>query len=80
MPDKYQYEKCTECHLFVEKNPSYEDSTPDFPIAEYLHLHRGDENDNLIDESHEPKPSGMIHDLDYWKKFGPEEMKERFHA
>lgn len=72
------YEKCALCHLFVEPNSAFKDSTPEFPIAEYIHLHRGDEADEALDESHEPAPSGMRATLSVWQEFGPPEMKERF--
>lgn len=66
------YEKCLHCHLFVEPNGE----GPEF--AEYIHLHRGDDADERIDESHEAKPSGFIASLDAWKVFGPSMMRERF--
>ena len=67
------YEKCRECHLFIEENV---DSGPD--IAPFVHLTRGDAADDAIDETHEAKSSGEIHTLAYWRKNGPDKMRERF--
>ena len=75
---EWLYEKCLHCHLFVEPNSSFKDSTPQFPIAEHEHLHRGDEADTLLDESHEAKPSGMRATLATWKEYGPLAMRQRF--
>src|SRR5690606_9199057 len=69
------YEKCADCHLFVEKNDDYQ---PDSGIAEYAHLHRGDEADEELDGSHEARPSGMKANLPAWKEFGPPAMLKRF--
>ena len=69
------YQKCKDCHLFVEKNG---DHRPGNGLAEYLHLHRDDAADRLIDESHEARPSGLIATLDTWKACGPMEMRQRF--
>jgi hypothetical protein len=74
-PDVPLYERCAECHLFVEPNDSYE---PGLGIAEYLHLHRGNREDELLDETHEAKPSGERRDLAYWKQHGPHAMRARF--
>ena len=71
--DDYTYEKCAACHLFVERN--YVDGPG---IAEYVHLHRDDEADRAVDESHEARPSGEIKPLSYWRKHGPEAMRRRF--
>lgn len=68
------YEKCRDCHLFVEPNPSYE-GLPD--IAQFIHLHRGNPADEKYDE-HEPIPSGMKANLATWRVFGPRKMRERF--
>lgn len=76
------YEKCADCHLFVEPNESAFDSdgnritAPE--IAGYVHLHRGDDADEALDESHEARPSGMKATLSTWRVYGPEAMRERF--
>ncbi len=67
------YEKCRDCHLFVEPNEASGEG-----IAPYVHLHRGDEADEALDGSHEPEPSGMIATLTAWQTYGPPEMRERF--
>lgn len=67
------YEKCLHCHLFIELNTEAGEG-----IAPYLHMHRDDEADRLIDESHEAAPSGMIATLYAWKAYGPLEMRQRF--
>lgn len=67
-------EKCKHCHLFIEPNL---DAGPG--IAEYMHLHRGDEADEALDADHEPEPSGMIATLATWREYGPREMRARFH-
>jgi hypothetical protein len=71
------YEKCADCHLFVEPNDVEPVKGVD-DIALYIHLHRGDEADEAIDETHEAKPSGMKANLATWKAYGPQKMKERF--
>ena len=68
------YEKCADCHLFIEEN----DTGGDASLAEYVHLHRGDEADDALDASHEARPSGQIKTLDTWKRTGPPEMIARF--
>lgn len=70
------YEKCADCHLFVEPNDV--EPIEGMTFADYIHLHRGDDADNALDESHEAKPSGMLANLNTWKAYGPPEMKERF--
>lgn len=78
--DQYElpllYEKCKHCHLFVEPNSAY--PMPGYDIAEFVHLHRGDEVDEALDESHEPTPSGLKATLDTWRVFGPWQMRQRF--
>jgi hypothetical protein len=69
------YEKCAHCHLFIEANYNPDD-TPG--LAEYVHLHRGDDADEQIDETHEAKPSGQVATLAAWKQYGPPEMRARF--
>jgi len=68
------YEKCSDCHLFVE--PNY--ATPREGVAPYVHLHRGDEADEALDESHEARPSGMFANLAAWRAYGPQAMRLRF--
>ena len=43
-----------------------------------MHLHRGDEADEALDEKHEARPSGMLATLDVWRRYGPPEMRVRF--
>jgi hypothetical protein len=71
--DTPTYEKCGACHLFVERNEAGGEG-----VAEWIHLHRGDEADEIIDGSHDACPSGQIHSLHYWKQHGPEPMLDRF--
>lgn len=71
------YEKCAHCHLFVEPNLAAEDRAS-FPIAAYVHLARGDEIDEPIDESHDAEPSGEIATLKAWMRHGPAPMRDRF--
>lgn len=68
-----QYEKCAECHLFVEPNGS-----DGGDVAEYVHLTRGDSADDALDYSHTARPSGAIAPLDYWREHGPAAMRARF--
>jgi hypothetical protein len=75
---QYLYEKCKHCHLFVEPNSSFVDSTAQYPIAEYVHLHRGDEADEALDSTHEARPSGLKANLLTWMEFGPAAMQRRF--
>lgn len=67
------YEKCAHCHLFVEPNDAYEPG-----LAEYVHLSRGDADDDALDDSHEAAPSGEVHMLMAWAAHGPVEMRSRF--
>ena len=67
------YEKCQQCHLFVE--PNHIDGSG---IAAYVHLHRGNDSDTRLDENHAAVPSGEIHPLDYWRVHGPAAMRARF--
>lgn len=64
------YEKCADCPLFIEEIEA--------PHALYMHLHRGDEADEALNRSHEPRPSGMLATLNVWKAYGPMEMRLRF--
>lgn len=68
------YQKCRDCHLFVEPN----DVDVEDGIAPYVHLHRGDDADEAIEESHQAQPSGLLATLDVWKQFGPPAMRVRF--
>lgn len=86
------YEKCKDCHLFVERNSSVSVAVPWDQIeddewrrladaqmlAPWEHLHRGDEPDTLLDESHEAWPSGQKATLSTWREFGPLPMIKRF--
>lgn len=72
--DHVVYHKCRLCHLFVEDNPSYGDAPG---LARYMHLHRDDAADRLIDESHNPEP-GESATLLWWKVYGPPQMRARF--
>ena len=67
-------QKCAHCHLFIEPN-DVEDADG---IAPYVHLTRGDEADDLIESTHDAEPSGEIHPLEWWKEYGPAEMRARF--
>jgi hypothetical protein len=66
------YEKCDGCHLFIEPN----DEGPEF--AQYVHLHRGNDADETLDQSHQAAPSGRKANLLTWKTYGPLAMRERF--
>lgn len=70
------YEKCQHCHLFIEEN-HVEPGNP-HGLALYIHLHRGDEADEAIIETHDAEPSGQIATIEAWKQFGPVEMLKRF--
>lgn len=74
--DLVLYEKCLKCHLFIDVNDA---TSEDESLAPYVHLHRGDDVDTALDESHEPEPSGRLANLLTWKTYGPEAMRERFH-
>ena len=66
------YRKCASCHLFVAENHA---SGPD--LAAWLHLHRGDDADEL-DESHPAEPGSPALPLAYWRRYGPPAMRARF--
>ncbi len=74
------YEKCADCHLFVERNDSLDGADPKYAatLAPYVHLHRGDEADEILDESHEARPSGHLANLSTWRAYGPYAMRVRF--
>ena len=69
------YEKCRDCHLFVEPNSAY---TPGSLLAPYIHLARDNAADEAIENTHEAVPSGMRANLATWKVYGPVAMRERF--
>lgn len=69
------YEKCADCHLFIEPNASVED---DPGVAAYDHLERGDTSDASITENHDARPSGTRGTLPWWRANGPAEMVARF--
>lgn len=69
------YEKCADCHLFIESNSSAED---DPAAAPYDHLTRGDESDGSVAETHDARPSGERGSLPWWRANGPAEMVARF--
>lgn len=62
------------CPFFVEHNPAFADSTPEFPIAPLMHL-VDDDHEHLDD--HEPQ-WGVTRTLRYWHDHGPEYVRERF--
>lgn len=64
------------CPFFVDANSAFRDSTPEHPLAEFIHLTRGDASDNELDD-HEPIP-GEMHELSWWREHGPDRVKERF--
>ncbi len=71
------YEKCAHCHLFIWPNTSF-DLYPDAGYAEWDHLaDLDDESELATDESHDAAPSGEVHTLDYWRQYGPAEMRAR---
>lgn len=74
MPPERGYEKCSQCHLLIERN----DAPDGDGYAEYVHLHTDDDADRALDESHEARPSGESHSLLYWKTYGPPAMRARF--
>lgn len=70
----YPATKCGSCHLFVERQSDYDIEAG---FAEYIHLHRGDEEDEALDETHEACV-GETRMLSWWKVNGPSEMVARF--
>lgn len=71
------YEKCAVCHLFIEPNEAFGDD-PEH-IARYMHLANDDyPEDEALDASHEPHPSGVALPLAVWKVYGPQHMRARF--
>lgn len=71
--DVVLYERCKHCHLFVERN-----EVDGQGIAAFVHLHRGDEADEALDDSHEAEPSGELATLSVWRRYGPALMRARF--
>lgn len=68
--------KCAHCHLFVEEQD--EEDIAD-GAARFIHLHRGDDADEALDETHEAEPEpGPGAPLTWWKLFGPAQMRARF--
>lgn len=67
------YEKCHDCHLFVEPN---DDTVPG--TAGYVHLCGDDTEDEALDASHDARPSGMQATLAVWQSYGPPAMRARF--
>lgn len=72
--NQYAYEKCAHCHLFVE----LVDEADALETASYIHMARGDGDDNAIEDSHDAMPSGEAHTLAWWKENGPLAMRARF--
>lgn len=72
---EHSYTKCDQCHLFVDKNSAYED---DNTLAQYIHLSRGDEDDDALDCTHDAVPSNQTRTLAEWKQTGPPAMRARF--
>lgn len=73
--EEVTYEKCRDCHLFVEPNDAYTEGSN---IAPFVHLARDNVADQRLDENHEPFPSGMKANLNTWRVLGPVAMRERF--
>jgi hypothetical protein len=69
------YEKCADCHLFIDENAAYE---PGSPWAQYVHLFGECDLCVATDESHEARPGGGHGTLDWWKANGPLLMRLRF--
>lgn len=70
-----EYEKCSECHLFVERN---DDAEQDPMLVAYLHLYGECDFCVATDESHEANPGGGTRPLSWWREHGPELMRARF--
>lgn len=70
------YEKCRDCHFFVDDNPAWEPGA--VSIARWMHLSRGDAEDDRWTEDHDAMPSGQIASLSVWREFGPPLMRQRF--
>lgn len=70
------YEKCRDCHLFIDRNDSEEDG--DFEIAPFVHLYGECDLCVATDESHDATPGGGRGTIEWWKANGPELMQARF--
>ncbi len=70
----YPSTKCGVCHLFVERQS---DDDIEAGFAEYIHLHRGDDADESLDDTHEAT-EGETQMLSWWMVNGPQEMLDRF--
>jgi len=70
------YEKCRDCHLFIDRNDVEEDS--DFEIAPFVHLYGECDLCVATDESHDATPGGGRGTIEWWKANGPELMRARF--
>lgn len=60
----YEYEMCAHCWHFVEPNDVI--STPEFPVAAYVHLDDGEKEHN-----HDATPSGVKGTLTAWRAERP---------
>lgn len=63
----------TPCPFFIERNSDHDE---DPTLAEYIHLTRGNDADDLL-EDHDAIP-GDTHTLDWWMEHGPFRVRERF--
>lgn len=72
--NQYEYEKCAHCHLFVEPVDEADALDRNF----FMHLARGDDDDNAIESDHDAMPSGEKNTLVWWKYNGPLAMRARF--
>lgn len=71
----HEYTQCSECHLFVEPNLAHRPGTG---LAPWTHLHRGTDEDEALDGTHEPRPGRTSHTLAWWRENGPPAMQARF--
>ncbi len=67
------YTQCRGCHLFVEPNHG-----SDPHEAQWIHLSRGDDADEKIENTHDAGPGAESHPLDWWRANGPAAMRARF--
>jgi len=72
---EYVYEKCANCHLFVEENSAFDGGEI---IAPFIHLARGDDDDEAIENDHDATPSGQKRTRAWWRKNGPLPLRARF--
>jgi len=68
------YEKCRDCHLFIEEN----DTGGDPEIAPFVHLYGSCDACAETDASHAATPGGGHATLAWWKANGPALMRARF--